>query len=37
MWKANRSYLGIGGRWGEPGSRIRYTKLRVSRSCASAR
>jgi hypothetical protein len=29
MWKANRSYLGIGGRWGEPGSKIRFTNLRI--------
>ncbi|MEA2709813.1 MAG: hypothetical protein QOF78_2414 [Phycisphaerales bacterium] len=29
MWQASRSYLGIGGRWGEPGSRMRFTNLRI--------
>ena len=36
LWKANKSYLGIGGRWGEPGSRMRFTNLRIRSTNAAA-
>ena len=36
MWKSNRSYLGVGGRWGERGGKIRFTNLRIRAGNAPA-